>query len=79
MITVSGVKVPISLDGAPLMVTTLPQQSQTTTNLVPLTIPAGTILAYTQTSSNKNDQPTVVDGSQNAAYMSQNPVTIKLS
>lgn len=77
MITVSGVKVPISLDGAPIMVTTMPQQSQTA-NLVPLNIPAGSILAYTQTSSNKNDQPTV-DGSPNTAYMSQNPVTIKLS
>lgn len=76
MITVSGVKVPISLDGAPIMVTTLPQQSQTT-NLVPLNIPAGSILAYTPTSSNNNDQ-SMVDGSQNS-YMQQNPVTIQLS
>lgn len=76
MITVSGVKVPISLDGAPIMVTTLPQQSQTA-NLVPLNIPAGSILAYTPTSSNDNDQP-MVDGTQNV-YMPQNPVTIQLS
>lgn len=76
MITVSGVKVPISLDGAPIMVTSLPQQSQTT-SLVPLSIPAGSILAYTPTSTNDNDQ-TLVDGTQNA-YMQQNPVTIQLS
>lgn len=76
MITVSGVKVPISLDGAPIMVSTLPEQSQTT-NLVPLAIPAGSILAYTPTSSNDNDQP-IVDGTQNA-YMPQNPVSIQLS
>lgn len=77
MITVSGVKVPISLDGAPIMVTTLPQQSQST-NLVPLTIPASSILAYTTTSSNDNVQP-LVEGTQNTAYMPQNPVTIQLS
>jgi len=76
MITVSGVKVPISIDGDPIMVSTLPQQSQTT-NLVPLNIPAGSILAYTPTSSNDNDQP-IADGTQNA-YLSQNPVTIQLS
>ncbi|XP_050422775.1 zinc finger protein 569-like [Adelges cooleyi] len=76
MITVSGVKVPISLDGTPIMVTTLPQQSQNT-NLVPLTIPAGSILAYTPTNSNENDQP-IVDGTQNT-YMQQTPVTIQLS
>lgn len=75
MITVSGVKVPISLDGAPIMVTTLPQQSQNT-NLVPvpLNLPAGSILTYTPTSS--NNRP--IDGTQNT-YMSQNPVTIQLS
>lgn len=76
MITVSGVKVPISLDGSPIMVTTLPQQSQTA-NLVPLNIPAGSILTYTSTSTNDNDQP-IVDGTSNA-YMSQNPVSIQLS
>lgn len=77
MITVSGVKLPLSLDG-PIMVTTLPQQSQTTsTNLVPLNIPAGSILSYTPTSSNKNDQP-LVDGTQNS-YIPQSPVSIQLS
>lgn len=76
MITVSGVKVPITIDGAPIMVTTLPQQSQTT-NLVPLNIPPGSILAYTPSSSNNNVQP-LVDGTQNT-YLSQNPVTIQLS
>lgn len=78
MITVSGVKVPISLDGSPIMVTTLPQQSQNA-NLVPvpLNLPAGSILTYTSTGSNDNDQP-MVDSTQNA-YMSQNPVTIQLS
>lgn len=76
MITVSGVKVPITIDGSPIMVTTLPQQSQTT-NLVPLNIPPGSILAYTPSSSNNSVQ-SLVDGSQNA-YMSQNPVTIQLS
>lgn len=75
MITVSGVKLPISLDGAPIMVTTLPQQSQAT-NLVPLNIPAGSILSYTPTSSNDNDQP--IDGTSNV-YLPQNPVTIQLS
>lgn len=78
MITVSGVKVPISLDGAPIMVTALPQQSQTT-NLVPvpLHLPSGSILAYTPTNSNSNDEP-VVDGSQ-SPYVPQNSVTIQLS
>lgn len=76
MITVSGVKLPISLDGGPIMVTTLPQQSQTT-NLVPLSIPAGSILAYTPTSSNENDQP-MVDGTQNS-YVPQTPVSIQLT
>lgn len=76
MITVSGVKLPLSLDGGPIMVTTLPQQSQTT-NLVPLSLPAGSILAYTPTSSNENDQP-IVDGTQNS-YVSQSPVSLQLS
>lgn len=82
MITVSGVKVPISLDGSPIMVTALPQQSQIA-NLapvpvpIPLNLPAGSILTYTSTSSNDNDQP-MVDSPQ-SAYMSQNPVTIQLS
>jgi len=76
MITVSGVKVPISLDGSPIMVTALPQQSQTA-NLVPLNIPAGSILTYTPTSTNNSDQP-MAESAQNA-YMPQNPVTIQLS
>lgn len=75
MITVSGVKLPISLGGAQVMVTTLPQQSQAA-NLVPLNIPAGSILSYTPTSSNDNDQP--IDGTSNV-YIPQNPVTIQLS
>ncbi|VVC26905.1 Zinc finger C2H2-type,Zinc finger, RING/FYVE/PHD-type [Cinara cedri] len=76
MITVSGVKVPITIEGDPIVVTSLPQQSQTN-SLVPLNIPPGSILTYTSSSSNNSAQP-VVDSTQNA-YMPQSPVTIELS
>ncbi|XP_050538915.1 zinc finger protein 37-like isoform X2 [Daktulosphaira vitifoliae] len=75
MITVSGVKVPLSIDGTPIMVASMPPQTQT--NLVPLNLPAGSILTYTQSNSNENDQ-SIVDETQNN-YMQQNPVTIQLS
>ena len=77
MITVSGVKLPISLDGAPIMVATMPQQPHTS-NLVPLNIPAGSLLAYRPSNTNDNNDQQMVDASQNA-YMPQNPVTIQLS
>lgn len=81
MITVSGVKLPITLDDTPIMVATMPQQPHTT-NLVPLNIPAtDSLLAYSPSNTNdnndNNDQQ-LVDSSPNA-YMPQNPVTIQLS
>lgn len=78
MITVSGVKLPISLDGAPIMVATMPPQPHTS-NLVPHNIPAaGSILTYRPSNTNDNNDQQLADSSQNA-YMSQNPVTIQLS
>lgn len=77
MITVSGVKLPISLDGTPIMVTTMPQEPHTT-NLVPLNIPAGSLITYRPSNTNDNNDQQMVDGSQNS-YMPQNPVTIQLS
>ncbi|XP_025203279.1 zinc finger protein 585A-like [Melanaphis sacchari] len=77
MITVSGVKLPISLDGAPIMVTAMPQEPHTT-NLVPLNIPAGSLLTYRPSNTSDNNDQQIVDGSQNS-YMPQNPVTIQLS
>lgn len=77
MITVSGVKLPISLECAPIMVATMPQQTHST-NIVPLSIPASSLLAYTPSNTNANNDQQMVDGSPNV-YMPQNPVTIQLS
>lgn len=78
MITVSGVKLPVSLDiGTPIMVTTMPQEPHTT-NLVPLNIPASSLITYRPSNTNDNNDQQMVDGSQNS-YMPQNPVTIQLS
>lgn len=74
MITVSGVKLPISIDGTPIMVTTMPQEPHTT-NLVPLNIPAGSLITYRPSNPNENNDQQMVDGS----YLPQNPVTIQLS
>jgi len=77
MITVSGVKVPISLDGSPIVVPTMPQQHPI--SLVPHNIPAaGSLLTYRPSNTNDNNDQQLADSSQNA-YMPQNPVTIQLS
>jgi len=78
MITVSGVKLPISLDATPIMVTTI-SQSPHATSLVPLNIPGeDSLLTYSSSNTNDNNEQQLVDSSQNA-YTPQNPVTIQLS
>lgn len=78
LITVNGVKVPISIDSAPVVIATMPPPPQPI-NLVPNNIPAaGSLLTLRPTNTNNNNGEQLADSSQNA-YMPQNPVTIQLS
>jgi len=79
LITVNGVKVPISIDGAPVVIATMPSPPQPI-SLVPNNIPAaGSLLTLRPSNTNNNNNgQQLADSSQNA-YMPQNPVTIQLS
>ncbi|XP_015365841.1 PREDICTED: zinc finger protein 214-like [Diuraphis noxia] len=64
MITVSGVKLPISLDDTPIMVATMPQPPHAT-SLVQRNIPAeGSLLTYSPSNTNDNNEQPLVDNSQ---------------